>query len=469
MLHDISCAIVMTAYQDSIFQCIARAVSENKEIFPMSLRYQISIRILLISLCILFLGGSIGIWQARQSVSKEVDSSINLALQLVRIGIGNNKTHQTDWMFRLSSLEQTRHLNMQIKTPSGEVVNISHQLSRDEQDKTPPDWFINLVVSEYPKVEYSIDTFNNKELILIIQANPMDEIVEVWQESIAFFATLLLLVLLMFLSVHLVFDKTLQEIKSIVNHLKGIETGNYQKKLAGFSSREYDDIAKAINHMTDVLDSTEKQNRALTQHSLEIQEEERQHLSQELHDEFGQSLTAIKVMAVTAAHEKADTQKITASIIEICDHLMTVVRSMMKQLHPLILTELGLKATLEDLLHHWEVRNTPTEFILHYDDAVDQIERTTVIQIFRVIQESLTNIIRHAEAGQVNISLQIKPDSDMLILSITDDGLGCDLEQITSGFGLLSMDERIKLLGGDFKIQSQVNKGMQIKAQIPLL
>lgn len=434
----------------------------------MSLRYQISVRILLISLCILLLGGSIGIWQARQSVSNEVDSSISLALQLIKIGIGANKTHQTDWMFRLSRLEQTRHLNIQLKTLSGEIVNVSAHPQLNESDETPPDWFINLVLGEYPKIEYPIETFNNKPLKLIIQANPMDEITEVWQESVAFFTSLIVLVFLTFLSVQLVFNKTIKSIHSIIEHLKGIETGDYQKKLADFSTREYDDIAKAINHMTDVLDKSEKQNRALTQHSLEIQEEERQRLSQELHDEFGQSLTAIKVMAVTAAHEKADTPKITTSMIEICDHLMTVVRSMMKQLHPLILTELGLKATLEDLLHHWEVRNTPTVFTLHYDDAVDQIEQTIVIQIFRVIQESLTNIIRHAQASQVNINLQISSDPDRLVLSVTDNGLGCDLDKLASGFGLLGMEERIKLLGGDFEIQSQINKGLQIKAEIPL-
>jgi len=434
----------------------------------MSLRYQISVRILLISLCILFLGGAIGIWQARQSVNNEVDSSINLALQLIKIGVGTKKTYQTDWMFRLSGLDQTRHLNIQLKTPTGEVVNISTRPQLDKDDETPPDWFINLVLGEYPKIEYPIQTFNGKPLILTIQANPMDEISEAWQESIAFFSSLVVLVCLTFLSVQLVFNKTIKSIHSIIEHLKEIETGNYQKRLTDFSTQEYDDIAKAINHMTDVLDKTEKQNRALTQHSLEIQEQERQHLSQELHDEFGQSLTAIKVMAVTAAHEKSDTQKITTSMIEICDHLMTVVRSMMKQLHPLILTELGLKATLEDLLHQWEVRHAPTVFTLHYDDAVDQLEQTIVIQIFRVIQESLTNIVRHAQARQVDISLQVNPKSDTLVLSITDDGVGCDLKQISSGFGLLGMKERIKLLGGDFKIQSQVNKGLQIKAEIPL-
>ncbi len=444
-------------------------VIANKEIFPMSLRYQISLRILLISLCILFIGGSMSIWQAREAVSKEVDSSINLALQLIKIGIGTTKIDETDWLFRLSSLEQTRHLNIQLKKPSGEIINITHQRQPANEDELPPNWFINLVVREYPKAEYQIDTLNNYKPTLLIQANPMDEITEVWDESLSFFTILLLLILFTFLSVHLVFNKTLLAIRSIVDHLRGIEKGEYQNKLPDFSTQEYDDIATAINQMTKVLDETQEQNRALTQHSLEIQEEERQRLSQELHDEFGQSLTAIKVMAVTAAHKKSDTKKITESIVEICDHLMTVVRSMMKQLHPLILTELGLKATLEDMVNHWEDRSTPTSFNLHCDDAVDELDRTLIIQIFRVIQESLTNIIRHADASYVTINIEIKTKPDTLDLLITDDGKGCDMEQITSGFGLSGMEERVKLLGGSFKIQSQIEQGMQIEVQIPIL
>ncbi len=434
----------------------------------MSLRYQISIRILLISLSVLLIGGTIAIWQARNSVSEEVDSSINLAIQLIKIGIGTTKIHQTDWMFRLNSLEQTRHLKIQIKKSSGEIINITHQSQLSEQNKTP-EWFTNLVVGKYPKVEYQIDTMNNNFLTLIIQANPMDEISEVWDESIAFFTSLLFLVSLTFLSVHLVFNKTLLAIQSIVDHLKGIETGDYQSKLADFSTREYDDIAVAINHMTTVLDSTQRQNRALTQHSLEIQEEERQRLSQELHDEFGQSLTAIKVMAVTGTHKKIDNQKISASIIDICDHLMTVLRSMMKQLHPLILTELGLKATLEDMLHHWDTRNTSTSFSLHCDDAVDNIDATVTIQIFRVIQESLTNIIRHAHSSHVTIILDVKTNPNILRLVITDDGQGFNLDNVATGFGLLGMEERVKLLGGKFTLHSQINEGTQINVQVPLI
>ena len=434
----------------------------------MSLRYQISLRILFIAVVILILGGSIAIWQARNSVSNEVDSSINLALQLIKIAVGKTQSNETDWVYRLSNLEQTRHLNIQLKKPSGSIINITDNQLEINQNDTPPDWFVNLVASDYPKAEYQIETFNSQFLTLIIQANPLDEMTEVWHESIAFFSTLLILVLLTFLSVHLVFNKTLKAIQTIVENLEGIEKGEYDKKLPDFGTQEYDSIAKAVNHMTDVLKTTQLHNQALTQHSLEIQEEERQHLSQELHDEFGQSLTAIKVMAVTAAHEKSDTKQITASIIDICDHLMTVLRSMMKQLHPLILTELGLKATLDDLLLQWQGRAPSTVFILQVDDAVDSLDKTIVIQVFRVIQESLTNIFRHANASQVSISLKIEEELNILELIIDDNGQGCDLNNGYTGFGLQGMTERVKLLGGVFNLQSKIGHGMQIMAKIPL-
>ncbi|MCK5925053.1 MAG: histidine kinase, partial [Methylococcales bacterium] len=182
-------------------------------------------------------------------------------------------------------------------------------------------------------------------------------------------------------------------------------------------------------------------------------------------DEFAQSLTAIKVMAVTAAHENSDTPMITQSISDICDDLIKSLRSIMKQLHPLILTELGLRAALEELVWHWETRSPQTVFRLQCDDAVDKINKTIVIQVFRVIQESLTNIIRHAKASRVTIKLKV---TNRLELEVSDNGLGCDLQQVASGFGLLGMEERIKLLDGNFVLNAQINKGMCMKASIPL-
>jgi len=267
------------------------------------------------------------------------------------------------------------------------------------------------------------------------------------------------------------FNKALKSITVIVNALKAIEIGQYEQKLPNFSIYEYDSIAKAINHMMGELNTSQQENRSLAQHSLEIQEDERQRLSQELHDELGQSLTAIKVMAVTAAHKKADIKQATDSIITVCNHLMVVVRSMMHQLHPLVLTELGLKATLEDLLNNWAIRHPELKISLNCPDEVEVLDHKIIIQVFRIIQECLTNIIRHAKAKQASISLEIVSLSETeraLLLSVIDDGQGCSVEMIKSGFGLLGMRERINSLNGEMTIKTAPNQGMTVIVNIPL-
>lgn len=439
----------------------------------MSLRFQLNVRILFLFVCILILGGSIAIWRAREAVNEEVGSSLNLALQLVKFGFSKPASasmKESDWIYWLSALRETRHLDIRLRQPTGEMIQVTRSLQHEDQHDMPPAWFVSLVTADHAETHYPIVMADGKALMLIIQPNPMDETIEVWHETVAFFITLCLLIILIFLAVHQTFHKTLRFIDTIVDGLKRIETGQYREMLPGFSIQEYDNIAGAINHMAGVLDTTREENRALTKHSLQIQEEERRRLSQELHDELGQSLTAIKVMAVTAAHEKADTRKITESISHICDHLMAIVRSMMHQLHPLILTELGLKATLEDMVNHWSERNPRLNLTIECPDELDSLDQNVAIQIFRVIQECLTNTIRHAEAKHVKIVLEISGENlDCLYLEVADDGCGCDINRISSGFGLRGIQERIKSLDGELSVRSQSGQGMAVSATIPIL
>jgi two-component system sensor histidine kinase UhpB len=436
----------------------------------MSLRRQIICRILISSLCILILGGAIAIWQARQSVEKEVDASTNLALQLISLSFANAPAfQQLDDLSHFRALQQTRHLSIQLQKPDGQLIHFTGDNLPSNPEQMPPAWFIHLVQGNYPKVEHQIKTQNGKMLTLIIQAQPLDEITEVWQESLEFFASILLLTVLTFVAVNLVLNKSLKSITVIVDALRGIESGRFQHKLPTFATEEFDNIASAVNHMMDELEKARLENRALTQHSLAIQEEERQKLSQELHDELGQSLTAIKVMAVTASRQGTDTGKITTSIIEICNHLMTVVRSMMQQLHPLVLTELGLKAALEEMINHWSERNPELDLVINCSDALDHIDKNITIQVFRVIQECLTNVFRHAQARHVKIDLELLEQSPATLqLKVQDDGQGCDLTQTNRGFGLLGIRERIKSLNGEVACQSQPGDGMTITAWIPL-
>ena len=434
----------------------------------MSLRYQILLRILLSSLCILLLGGAIAIWQARRAVAKEVDASVHLALELVTFGIsGVSSALQADDLARLSSLRQTRHLSIQLQKADGQLIHFVGEQRSVDPENMPPAWFIHWVKTDYPEVIHQIKTQDGNTLRLVIKAQPLDEITEVWQESLGFFSSLSLLTLLTFIIINLVLNKSLKAIGDINEALRIIETGQYKHRLPTFSTQEFDSIAKTVNHMSAELEKTRQDNRALTQHSLAIQEEERQRLSQELHDEFGQSLTGIKVMAVAAARQHAEVGKITGTIADICDHLMLVVRSMTQQLHPLVLTELGLKATLEDMVHYWSERNPELQLSIQCSDDVDRLDKNITRQIFRVIQECLTNVVRHARAQKVSIDLHVARDQKLL-LSVIDDGAGCDLQTMNRGFGLRGIKERIKSMEGEMSLHSQPGAGLQVSAWVPL-
>ncbi len=436
----------------------------------MSLRDQINLHIVLTSLLILLLGGAFAIWQARGAVSREIASSLNLAAQLIQVNFPNARPGGVDigaWLPRFVSLEQTRHLHIELRQANGEVVKFTADPNPEAAADNPPNWFVKLVASDYPSLSQRVATVGGGTVTLLIAADPMDEIGEAWQESRAFFLSVCGLAVLTFLAANLAFNRAFKAIAVIVDGLQAVERGEYRQKLPDFAAQEFARIAKAINRLTAVLATAQRENSALALHSLRIQEEERRRLSQELHDELGQSLTAIKVMAVTLEKPKADSLKISAQISQVCDQLLAVVRSMMRHLHPLALAELGLKAGLEDLLGHWASRHPGLALSLDCPDSVDNLDPAITIQVYRVVQECLTNIVRHADADNATVRLDLSPDTG-LILQVSDDGRGCAEAAGRPGFGLLGMRERINSLGGRFAVESPPGQGARITAIIPV-
>lgn len=434
----------------------------------MSLSFQINIRILLLSMLVLALGFAVTIWRAKQAVDKEIGSSVQLTAHILSCGL-SQQPGNAGWLECFHSLEQTRHLKIQLRKASGEIVQPNKTSNELTHDKLPPSWFIDLVGNKQTIIQKQLTVPSGEQIVLQIQANPIDEINEVWEESVAYFATLMLLILLILLAIYWVLNKSIKVINTIVAALQTMETGEYRQKIPEFSSQEFDKIAKAINHMAGELEQAQQQNRALTQHSLEILEAERKQLAQELHDELGQSLTAIKFMALTAERKPDELKPMSEAISAQCDHLIKVVRGMMRQLHPLVLSELGLKAAIEDLVVLWSGRHSGLRIKLDCADAVNKLEDTVSIQIFRVIQECLTNIVRHAEATEALISLKMDIAKPSCVnLCVQDNGKACQPEQLKRGFGVLAMKERIQSLGGSFAIETSSNAGVKISANIPV-
>jgi PAS domain S-box-containing protein len=220
-----------------------------------------------------------------------------------------------------------------------------------------------------------------------------------------------------------------------------------------------------------------KQNRNLMQRMFRIQEDERKSISRELHDEFGQWLTAIQLDAQNITNQIGDKlPELSGSIDSIINgaaHLQKDMRTMIHDLRPAILDELGLRASLEDLVGHWQEHNPGIQCNLSFVDELDEIDKELQINIFRLVQEALTNITRYASADKVDIRFEWIPlateRKGVLIVTIVDDGIGFDImEQKENRLGILGMRERVLSVGGEFSIESEKGKGVRIKAQFDI-
>jgi two-component system, NarL family, sensor histidine kinase UhpB len=217
------------------------------------------------------------------------------------------------------------------------------------------------------------------------------------------------------------------------------------------------------------------ENRKLAQEYLRVQEFERKYMARELHDELGQYLNAIKLDAVAINESRGgDAQMaVTASlsIIRSIDHVHAAVSDMIRRLRPVGLDELGLAAAIENCVDHWRQRLPDTRFSLTIRGDLHSLHESLTLTLYRLIQEGLTNIYKHAAAGQVDIVVERRESArisaDQLILSVIDDGRGMDPRAPTSGFGLSGMRERVEMAGGTFLLESEPGRGTSFTATLP--
>ncbi len=210
--------------------------------------------------------------------------------------------------------------------------------------------------------------------------------------------------------------------------------------------------------------------RNLAAHLNSVREEERKFIAREIHDELAQALTALKMGLVwlnKQLPEKKEplTEKIK-SMTSIIDMTIYSVRRISSELRPGLLDDLGLQAAIEWQAKEFGDRTGITCQVTFNSDTsnLDQ-ERSTAI--FRIFQETLTNVARHAEATEIKASLEKTPD--MLIMKVQDNGTGIREENILNphSFGIIGMQERTLLLGGDINLKGVQNKGTTVTVSIP--
>ena len=445
----------------------------------LSLRFRLSLFITFVFLLVLTGCGFLVIENARKAVEEEVRSTASLTLRLVEIAFESaggplDDNVSTQFLESISKLESSRHLTIDMVQRTNFESHIP-TLPMSELSADAPDWFVQLV-KPIP-VEYRrIFTGTTNPVEIIIRANPSDEITEVWEETKV---TLGLMMLFFVLSISLIYytlGSGLKPVGSLLKALDGIEQGNYSLRLPQFSTPEFSSISRQFNHMAEQLQTAQKDNRLLTQKSLAIQEKERRYLARELHDELGQSITAIKAVAASISQQATDDEELkqsTNAIIDVSNRMYDVAKSMMQRLRPTILDELGLVPTLQEMVDEWNARQEDIFCQFNFSGNLSDFDETFNINLFRIVQESLTNVAKHARASTVTIDLTCEPAQDhsgeeRVLLSIKDDGIGFNNSTQGHGLGLLGIKERVASMDGILNINSHLNKGVLIEITFPV-
>jgi len=212
-----------------------------------------------------------------------------------------------------------------------------------------------------------------------------------------------------------------------------------------------------------------RHNSDLAQRLFTAQEDERRSLARELHDEMAQTVTAIRTEAAVLSAHQASPQEVKRSAQRIANsaqHVSQMTRHMLHQLRPVVLDSMGLRQALLALCEQWQI-STGIRCECDVQVIAQSSSDYVNVTVFRLVQESLTNAAKHANASLVKVSLQARDDRSIW-LSIKDDGRGMSQSiDANLGFGLLGMRERVASLKGSFQLRSEPAQGVQILIELP--
>jgi len=446
----------------------------------MSLRLQINL--IITTLLALFASVLIGLEvdNTRRSVREEMVGANVVAAQLLS---------RMQWIYGNSGLEgmagfltqvgRIRANEVELRDTHGNVVYRSpppvYKAGREA-----PDWYSALVS---PPLEAKVIELPNGRILL--QADASRAVLDGWDDL----RPTLWIVLAGFVFANaLIFalmGRALRPLHQLVQGMSHMAEGQYDTRLTGLTGREGRQIGQAFNHMAQsVQDSIEAKrhareaelalaaNRELTQTIQARIELERAAISRELHDELGQQVTAIKSVGLAIARRAADTdpsiEQSARLVMQCADQIYDGMHRMIATLRPLALDQFGLYDALRDLLADCQLQHPELAIGVTLPDAQEVPDDALATAVYSIVQEAITNVLRHAKASRLDVSVLVSADA--LHLVVRDNGGGRVNQLQSSGhFGVSGMRERVEALNGRFTLMQHEPSGIELQVHLPFL
>jgi two-component system sensor histidine kinase UhpB len=420
------------------------------------------------------------IQSSRGSVREEIEAANRVAAQLLgRLTIVYSEAADRDGLLQfLQQLGRVRANEISLVDDKGNELYRSPAATY-KAGREAPAWFAELLAPLPVRQTFAL----RDGLILTIDAQPSRSILDAWDDI-----TRLLTIAAIMLAVvsALAFGSVARALKPfpiIALGLKRIQEGDLTYRLPVLAGFEAGTIGAAFNRMAEAVQAKVLAEQKVHEAEVRLEErremayltdqrveEERRIIAHELHDELGQSVTAIRslALAISARTEAPDprTAEIAKLISEEAARLYDAMHGLIPRLTPLSLDSIGLTATLENLVRDWQSRSPATTLTLEHQIAQDLGPGVSLV-VYRVIQEGLINALRHAQASAIAIAVHCSEQK--ILATVKDDGVGISGAWDRPGhFGLRGLQDRVRQLAGTFVIDSPPGRGVRLTAEIPL-
>src|SRR6476660_5864457 len=442
-------------------------------------------RINLLLALVLSLGLSINIarlmLEAAPRVQAEDQSVIRLARQFVEtIVAGLNEAPDPDARLNqiVGDLNRLRHVSITRQDAAVGKSGAADRADENDDARSPPAWFVALVHPEKTAVSVPISV-NGKPESLVITSHPNDEMAEIWDGIVTQLAIGSAIGIALLLITMLVVSRALAPLQALSRAMTDIEAGFYDVRVEPAGAPELAAICSKLNRVTATLGNTMEEKRRLAERAVSLQDLERKEIARELHDEFGPYLFALRahasaLMRLSEVRERnaEALRKHGSAILEQVNALQQFNRRILEKLRPVGLAELGLREALGVLLRLWGESNPAVAIETTISSVVGEAGETADLTIYRIVQEALTNVFRHACATAVSVTIEpaeqpsgMRGSRGCARVRIRDNGRGLGPDH-KLGLGWIGMRERILALGGTLTVASG-DGGVTVEALIP--
>ena len=411
-------------------------------------------------------------------VQAEDQSVTRLAREFVETIVGGlneapNPEERLDQI--VQDLKRLRHISIAWQTDTGAPADIYE--GKDDASSVPG-WFVTLVHPRTTSVSVPV-SIHGKQTALVVTSIPNDEIAEIWDGVLTQLAVGSAVALALFLITMVVVGRALAPLEALSQAMSGIESGSYGVHIEPGGAPELAAICTKMNRLAETLGEAIEEKRRLAERAVSLQDVEREEIARELHDEFGPYLFTLRVhagalmrLAKAGASDADGVRKHGGAILDQINDLQQFTRRILERLRPVGLAELGLREALGALLRMWNESHPEVEIETTISRSLGETGETADLTIYRVVQEALTNVFRHAKATAVNVSIEpaerpagVQGNRDYALVRVRDNGRGLKPGE-KFGFGLTGMRERILALGGTLTVASGEG-GVTIEAMVP--